>query len=71
MKEMLSNAMNGNRNINMFAVPHEPRSGYPGTAAADTFAVPSAVVPSPALTGVGMAQPGLKAATRKASVDVG
>ena len=71
MKEMLSNAMTGNRSGNMFAVPVEARSAYPASATVDTFAVPSAVAPSPAATGVGMAQPGLKASARKATVDTG
>jgi hypothetical protein len=71
MKEMLSNAMNGPRGGSMFAVPLEPRTGYPGSATTDSFAVPSAVAPSPAPTGVGMAQPGMKVAARKASMEVG
>ena len=71
MKEMLSNAINGNRSGNMFAVPAEVRSGYPASAATDGFAIPSAIAPSPAPTGVGMAQPGMKSSARKASVDTG
>lgn len=71
VKEMLSNAMVGNRSGNMFAVPIEAKSGYPASAAADSFAIPSAIAPPPAPTGVGMAQPGLKVAARKASVDTG
>ena len=71
MKEMLSNAMNGNRNGSMFAVPAEIRTGVPASATVDGFAIPSVVAPSPAPTGVGMAQPGMKAAARKASVEVG
>lgn len=71
MKEMLSNAMNGNRSGSMFAVPAELRTGVPASATADGFAIPSAIAPSPAPTGVGMAQPGMKSSARKASVDVG
>lgn len=63
MKEMLSNALNGNRSGNMFAVPRE----IPATTNGE-FVVPSAG-PSSAATGVGMAQPGIKAPVRKASVD--
>jgi hypothetical protein len=71
MKEMLSNAMTGNRSGNMFAVPVEAKTPYPGSATGESFAVPSVVAPSPAPTGVGMAQPGLKSSARKASVDTG
>jgi hypothetical protein len=70
MKEMLSNAMGGNRNGNMFALPAEARSGIPPSATADGFAVPAVIAPSPSI-GVGMAQPGLKVPTKKASIDVG
>lgn len=65
MKEMLSNALNGNRNSNMFAVPRD----VPPSATAEGFAVPSAVPPSSTSGGVGMAQPGIKAPARKPSVD--
>jgi SAGA-associated factor 73 len=69
MKEMLSNALNGNRSGNMFAVPAENKSAYPASATDAAFAIPQVPVASPALTGVGMAQPGMKASARKASVD--
>jgi SAGA-associated factor 73 len=65
MKEMLSNALNGNRNSNIFAVPRET----PVATNGDGFAVPAAAPVSAASTGVGMAQPGIKAPSRKPSVD--
>ena len=72
MKEMLSNALSGNRNGNLFAVPQEARSAYPTSGINDNYAMPSAVAPSPAPIGVGMAQPGMKSTSaRKASVDAG
>ena len=71
MKEILHNAMNGNRSGNMFAVPADTKTSYPGSATADGFAVPSAIAPSPAPTGVGMAQPGMKSSAKRASVDAG
>jgi SAGA-associated factor 73 len=64
MKEMLSNALNGNRGNNMFAVPREA----PATTNVEAPALPSAGLQSGA-TGIGMAQPGMKAPPRKASVD--
>ena len=64
MKEMLSNALTGNRSGSLFGVPKEP--AYPsinGTApATDGFVVPPAITPSSATP--------LKAMARKASVDV-
>ena len=67
MKEMLSNALSGNRSGNLFGVPVENKTAYPASATDGTFVVPP--TPSDALTGVGMAQPGMKASARKASVD--
>ncbi|KAI1625107.1 SAGA-associated factor 73 [Exophiala viscosa] len=67
MKEMLSNAMSGNRSGGLFSVPAETaRSAMPPSSTNDVFPIPA----SPAPTGVGMAQPGLKAMPRKASIDV-
>ena len=37
MKEILHNAMNGNRSGNMFAVPADTKTSYPGSATADGF----------------------------------
>lgn len=65
MKEMLSNALNGNRNSNMFGVPRDASAPVNG----DTFAMPSAVPNSAASTSTGMAQPGIKVPNRKPSVD--
>ena len=43
MKEMLSNALSGNRGGGLFSVPADTaRSAYPGSAATDGFAMPSA-----------------------------
>lgn len=69
MKEMLSNALSGNRSGGLFSVPAESaRSAVPASATNETF--PQSISLSPAPTGVGMAQPGLKAPLRKASIDV-
>jgi hypothetical protein len=69
MKEMLSNAMSGNRSGGLFSVPTESaRNGNP--PAADNTLSSQTVAASPASTATGMAQPGLKAAHRKASIDV-
>ena len=69
LKEMLSNAMSGNRSGNMFAVaPESARSAVPQSAINEAF--PSTMSASPVPTGIGMSQPGLKAAPRKASIDV-
>ena len=71
LKEMLSNAMSSNRNGgSIFSVPSDSaRSAVPQSAINETFPS-SAILASPALTGIGMAQPGLKAPLRKASIDV-
>ena len=71
LKEMLSNAMSGNRNGgSIFSVPSESaRSAIPQSAINETFPS-STILASPATTGVGMAQPGLKAPLRKTSIDV-
>ncbi|KIX03767.1 uncharacterized protein Z518_07320 [Rhinocladiella mackenziei CBS 650.93] len=69
MKEMLSNALSGNRSGGLFSVPPESaRSAVPPSATNDAF--PPTVSASPAPAGVGMAQPGLKAPPRKTSIDV-
>ena len=70
LKEMLSNAMNGNRSGNMFAVaPDSARNTVPQSALNEAF--PSSnMLASPASINTGMAQPGLKAPLRKASIDV-
>lgn len=69
MKEMLSNALSGNRSGGLFSVPAETaRSAVPQSSTNDVFAQP--IPASPAPTGVGMAQPGLKATPRKTSIDV-
>ncbi|EHY60120.1 SAGA complex subunit Sgf73 [Exophiala dermatitidis] len=68
MKEMLSNALSGNRSGGLFSVPAESvrsTAGGAGSAPNDT-AFPQSVSASPAPT----AQPGLKAPMRKASIDV-
>lgn len=45
MKEMLSNALSGNRSGGLFSVPsdnsNQPRSAYPASAVGDGFAIPS------------------------------
>ena len=70
-KEILSNAMSSNRNGgSIFAVPPDSaRSAVPQSAINDAFPS-SSFVASPALTNVGMAQPGLKTPLRKSSIDV-
>ncbi|EXJ75803.1 SAGA-associated factor 73 [Cladophialophora psammophila CBS 110553] len=69
MKEMLSNAMSGNRSGGLFSVaPESARSAVPQSAIHDTFA--SAISASPVTTGIGTAQAGLKPPLRKASIDV-
>ncbi|EXJ93045.1 SAGA-associated factor 73 [Capronia epimyces CBS 606.96] len=69
MKEMLSNALSGNRSGGLFSVPPESvRSTVAGSATNDTFSQPMSASAAP--TGASMAQPGLKAPVRKRSVDV-
>lgn len=65
MKEMLSNALGGNRGSGgMFGVSTEAVSAYPRSAVTEHFALPSATPMS--------SQPGLKSNNnRKASVDAG
>ncbi|KAK5301337.1 SAGA complex subunit Sgf73 [Exophiala xenobiotica] len=69
LRETLSNAMSGNRGAGLFSVPADAgRSAVPASATHDAF---SHVIPaSPAPTGVGMAQPGMRAHSRKTSIDV-
>ncbi|EXJ90910.1 hypothetical protein A1O1_04016 [Capronia coronata CBS 617.96] len=66
MKEMLSNALSGNRSGGLFSVPPESVRNTVG----GSEAFPQTVAASPAPTGVGMAQPGIKAPMRKRSIDV-
>lgn len=69
LKEMLSNAMSGNRSGGLFSVPPDSaRSAIPQSATTENF--PPTILASPALTGIGMSQPGLKAPLRKTSIDV-
>ena len=77
MKEMLSNALNGNRSGGLFSVATEPNPAYTNSAMNGTFAMPSAVTPSSAQAGYDMMaeqrravnmQQGAKAASRKPSV---
>jgi hypothetical protein len=81
MKEMLSNALNGNRSGGLFSVSTEPTVGsaYPRSAFNEGFAIPSAVAPSSSVAGFDMAtdaqrrgsiQAGSKAASRKPSVSI-
>jgi len=68
MKEMLSNAMSGNRNGGLFSVPSEnPRSAYPASAVNETFAVPSA---TPLTAGANMPQGTFRPPSRRDSIDV-
>lgn len=71
LKEMLSNAMSSNRNGgSIFAVSSDSaRSAVPQSAINDAFPS-SSLLASPALTGIGMSQPGLRAPLRKSSIDV-
>ena len=75
MKEMLSNALNGNRSGGLFSVSAEPPAGsaYPRSAFNEGFAMPSAITPSSAVAGFdvttdaqrrGSIQAGSKAASR-------
>ena len=80
MKEMLSNALNGNRSGGLFSVPTEQTGGsaFPRSAFNDGFAMPSAITPSSAVAGFDMSdtqrrgsmQAGSKAASRKPSVSI-
>lgn len=66
MKEMLSNALTGNRSGGLFSLPRESlTTAYPGSAVTESFALPSAITPSAAT-----ANAGVKAASRKSSVEV-
>jgi len=69
LRETLSNAMSGNRGAGLFSVPADAgRSAVPPSATHDAFS--QAISASPAPTGVGMAQPGMRAHSRKTSIDV-
>ena len=82
MKEMLSNAINGNRSGGLFTVATEQTavgSTYPRSAFNEGFAMPSAITPSSAIAGFDVAgdaqrrgsiQAGSKAASRKPSVSI-
>ena len=66
MKEMLSNALTGNRSGNLFGVPRDVGGAtYPGSAVTEGFAMPAAVMPSSAALGQA-----LKPVARKGSVEV-
>jgi len=68
MKEMLSNAMSGNRSGGLFSVPSEnPRSAYPASAVNETFAIPSA---TPLTAGTNMPQGNFRPPSRRESIDV-
>ncbi|KIW14549.1 hypothetical protein PV08_07333 [Exophiala spinifera] len=68
-REQLSNAMSGNRGAGLFSVPADSaRITIPGSATNESF--PQSLSASSAPTGVGMAQPGLRATPRKTSIDV-
>lgn len=70
MKEMLSNALSGNRSGGLFSVPSEnPRSVYPTSALNESFVPPSAVG-SLVSAGVGGPQTMLKPPSRRTSIDV-
>lgn len=80
MKEMLSNALSGNRTGGLFSVATEStNSAYPQSAANGSFAMPSAVTPASAHPGYDMMaeqrrsstiQAGSKTASRKPSVSL-
>jgi hypothetical protein len=81
MKEMLSNAINGNRSGGLFSVSteHMVGSAYPRSAFNEGFAMPSAITASSAVAGFDMTtdaqrrgsiQAGSKAASRKPSVSI-
>lgn len=68
MKEMLSNAMSGNRSGGLFSVPNEnPRSAYPASAATESFAIPSA---NPMTAGASASQGTFRPPSRRESIDV-
>lgn len=68
LKESLSNALSGNRSGGLFSVPADSaKIAVPPSATNENFSLLSA---TPAPTGVGMAQPGLKVPMRKTSIDV-
>ncbi|RMZ83198.1 hypothetical protein DV738_g1303, partial [Chaetothyriales sp. CBS 135597] len=69
MKEMLSNAISGNRSGNLFAVPPENRAPTTAATSDGTFAVPLPPAASPALATGGIPQQGLKTGVRKTSID--
>ena len=81
MKEMLSNALSGNRGRGLFSVATDPlRSAYSGSATNDSFATPLSMTPSTAGGGSdalldaqrrALAQQGAKTASRKTSLAVG
>ena len=65
MKEMLSNALSGNRGGGLFSVPNDagPKSAYPQSAVDGTFAIPSA---TPQTATIGTFRP----PSRRESIDV-
>lgn len=67
MKEMLSNALVGNRSGGLFSVSSDnPRSAYPASAVNETFAMPIATP----LTATGSTQPTFRPPSRRESIDV-
>lgn len=67
MKEMLSNAMGGNRSGGLFSVRADSQgSAYPQSAVDGTFAVPS----STPMTAGGMSQGNFRPPSRRTSIDV-
>lgn len=70
MKEMLSNALSGNRSGGLFSAPSEnPRSAYPASAVNETFAIPS-TAGTLASAGVGMPQQTFRPPSRRESMSV-
>ncbi|KAK5949925.1 SAGA complex subunit Sgf73 [Knufia fluminis] len=68
MKEMLSNAMSGNRSGGLFSVSSgNSGSAYPGSAANETFAIPSA---TPLTASTNMPQGIFRPPSRRESIDV-
>ncbi|KIV95448.1 hypothetical protein PV10_03104 [Exophiala mesophila] len=70
MKELLSNAMSGNRSGGLFSVPPESARIAPPSATSETVNGASVVPASPALASGGLPPPAVKAAARKTSIDV-
>lgn len=70
MKEMLSNALSGNRSGGLFSVPSDNlRSAYPASAANETFVVPS-TAGTLASAGGNMPQSGFRPPSRRESMSM-